>query len=331
MKDYLVVYHKEDNDGVMSCALAVKFIKMQNKTYDLLGVNYNDLAKLWDACTVQHWHENYENLIMTDISFGDPRIMKTLKENFGNRFSWVDHHAPIIKESFKHGFSDLNGVRDTAKSAILCMYQYLYDPFNECYNEKSCPELLVILSAWDSFSYEREGYELRYVQAVNMGVNFSYNLNVERMLDLLDYIMMERDGKYYDALSIEDSLIHELWLSGATILEYNNSVYAQLMENNAEHDWTVGPDNRPASVLFMQGASNSTMFATVKDKSKNGIVVKRTHDGHWGLSLYNTNTDDTFHCGEYLKKKYKGGGHVGAAGCLLTDRQFNKMLKTKHL
>ena len=62
---------------------------------------------------------------------------------------------------------------------------------------------------------------------------------------------------------------------------------------------------------------------------KNGIIFKRMSDGKWGISLYNTNLDDTFHCGEYLKKNYKGGGHVGAAGCQVTEAKFKRMLKTK--
>ena len=30
-----------------------------------------------------------------------------------------------------------------------------------------------------------------------------------------------------------------------------------------------------------------------------------------------------------LKKEYNGGGHVGAAGCQITEAKFKRMLKTK--
>ena len=64
---------------------------------------------------------------------------------------------------------------------------------------------------------------------------------------------------------------------------------------------------------------------------KNGIIFKRNSDSTWTISLYNVNDDDDFHCGEFLLKKYKGGGHKGAAGCTLKESKFIKMLKTKEI
>ena len=71
------------------------------------------------------------------------------------------------------------------------------------------------------------------------------------------------------------------------------------------------------------------MFNSVKDKVKNGIIFKRMPDGNWSISLYNTNLDDTFHCGEYLKENYNGGGHIGAAGCQVSEEKFKRMLRIK--
>ena len=47
------------------------------------------------------------------------------------------------------------------------------------------------------------------------------------------------------------------------------------------------------------------------------------------MSMYNINEDECTHCGEFLKKKYNGGGHKGAAGCTFTEAQFIKILKSK--
>ena len=73
---------------------------------------------------------------MVDISFNNAKRMLKLKKMFGPKFVWCDHHKPIIDESFRLGFDDVNGIRDTSKSAILCVYQYLFDPFNEKYNDQ---------------------------------------------------------------------------------------------------------------------------------------------------------------------------------------------------
>ena len=73
------------------------------------------------------------------------------------------------------------------------------------------------------------------------------------------------------------------------------------------------------------------MFESCKDYSDNGIIFKRNQDTTWTISLYNTNNEDEFHCGEYLKKKYKGGGHKGAAGCTISEKKFLKILKNKRI
>jgi nanoRNase/pAp phosphatase (c-di-AMP/oligoRNAs hydrolase) len=49
------------------------------------------------------------------------------------------------------------------------------------------------------------------------------------------------------------------------------------------------------------------------------------------MSLYNIYDNDNFNCGTYLKENYNGGGHVGAAGCTITNTKFIKILKTKKI
>jgi nanoRNase/pAp phosphatase (c-di-AMP/oligoRNAs hydrolase) len=73
------------------------------------------------------------------------------------------------------------------------------------------------------------------------------------------------------------------------------------------------------------------MFKSVADKVGHGIVFKHRPDSNWVVSLYNTNIEETFHCGDYLKEKYGGGGHQGAAGCTLTQEQFISVLTKKEL
>ena len=74
------------------------------------------------------------------------------------------------------------------------------------------------------------------------------------------------------------------------------------------------------------------MFKELRNgNNQNGIVFKRTPTGDWTVSLYNVNDWDDFHCGEYLKNKYKGGGHLGAAGATISQAKFIKMLKTKEI
>lgn len=321
---YLIIYHKEDNDGVFSGALAYNYVKEYLGKTDivLFGTEYNELNKLWTSGEVYNWE--YDNIIMTDISFNYPEAMQYLYNKFGDKFVWVDHHTPIIKESFKYKFDSCPGLRDPSNSAIINIYKYLYDQFEENCTNKKIPELLRVLSAWDSFTFEREGYELDFVSKVNIGINYMYNLDIERVIVLLRNLVVF--GEDYD-VEANNSYIQSAYTIGDIILTYKKQEDERLIKNCGDFNWTV--DGREACALFIQGPSNSQIFNSVKDKVKNGIVFKRMTDGNWGISLYNTNLDDAFHCGEYLKKNYKGGGHVGAAGCQVSEKEFKRMLKTK--
>lgn len=340
-KKYLIIYHKEDNDGVFSAAIFYDYIvnELKYKLEDLcfIGADYNELTKFAKENPVVQLHEDFENIIMTDISFNDVSYMKALWKEFDNHFIWCDHHAPIIRESIAHNFDDIPGIRDTSRSAILCAWKFLYDQFDEAYNAKKVPELLRILSAWDSWSYEREGYEFEYVRDVNKGVTITYNLElgkVNLIIGLLKSWTSDDNNKIKD-----DDIIKKLKDYGHVINEYEDRTMENIIKNVGDCSWQIldydkensaHPIIHKACAIFHQGATNSTMFKCLrKTEIRHGLVFKHSPNGNWVMSMYNINDDDSFHCGEFLKEKYKGGGHKGAAGCTLTQNQFIKILKNK--
>ena len=317
---HLLIYHKEDNDGVFSGALIYNYFKehLKENNIQLFGTDYNELNKLWENREVYNW--DFDKIIMTDISFNDPNAMQYLYEKFGNNFFWIDHHTPIIKESHNHKFYGCPGLRDSSNSAIVNAYKFFYKENNKI------PELRKVLSAWDSFTFEREGYELKYVSKVNIGIKFMFDLDINKVINLLRNLVVY--GEDSD-VEVNKSLISSAYTYGDIILTAKEQEDAQLIANCGDFSWTV--NGRTACALFVQGPSNSQIFKTVKDKVKNGVIFKRLKDGNWVISLYNANLDDTFHCGEYLKNKYNGGGHLGAAGCQISEKQFIEILKTHEI
>lgn len=347
-KKYLIIYHKEDNDGVFSGALFYDYLinRMGCKLEDLcfLGADYNMLAEFSKDNKVEDLHKDFENLIMTDISFNDVSYMKKLWKEFGSNFVWCDHHAPIIKASFENHFDDVPGVRDTKRSAILNVWKFLYDQFDEAYNEKKVPELLRILSGWDSWSYEREGYEFEYVRNINKAVTVNYELKLGEARKLVHdlyvvYVEHQPSGKMSEVFK-DGSLIEQLHETGKKLNEYDDQVMRDIIEKSGDRTWKLAIWNedkqefsyRNACTIFHQGQSNSTFFKSLIDTNcQNGIVFKHQPNGNWVVSLYNVKDGDSFHCGEFMKRSYKGGGHAGAAGCTLTEAQFIKVLKSKIL
>ena len=331
---YLLIYHKDDNDGLISGALINKWLKFTYKKdadITLCPSTYSELFELWESGEVANsWNNEYDYIIMTDLSFNEVSAMKYLKNTFKNHFIWIDHHAPAIKASIKEGYGGLEGYRDTNQSAILNAYRYFYDPLNITRENGTLPNVLRVLSAYDSFSYEREGYEFDYVEAVNLGANSMYELDFDKCTQMLNDILYYDYTEYVWKASINnDYILANLEKCGKIIQKYERQKNKKIITDYGDGDWFIENTNRKCIVLFMQGQTSLIMFDSVKHLYSNAAVFKRTPTGNWTMSLYNTNINDNFHCGEYLKEKYKGGGHSGAAGCTLPESKFLKMLKTK--
>ncbi len=358
MKKYLLIYHKEDNDGVFSAALFYNYLiyhlKTNKNNIELFGASYDDLTNFIKKHNIDELPELYTNIIMTDISFNTD-FMKKLYNKFKSDFIWCDHHAPIIKDSFKYNFCDIPGVRETNRSAILCVYKYLFDPFDEQYKNKDIPELLRILSAWDSWTYEQENYKFEYVKNINKAVSFIYKLNFNEIKQYLEDSTLLFDNiinsdKTSDALKqyISDKTnidLKNLEDIGNILGAYDDINNENLIKNFGDYNWKITTGNtlfggeklyRTACAIFYQGPTNSTMFKSLihnnSDDIMNGIVFKHLPDSNWGVSIYNIRDhDDSFHCGDFLKTKYNGGGHKGAAGCTITEDKFIEILKKKEL
>lgn len=349
-KNYLIIYHKEDNDGVFSGAMFYDYLlntlKIPTDNITLIGADYNLLNYYAASHAPEDLKEIYDSIIMTDISFNS-EYMKKLYDEFDTKFIWCDHHAPIIKESQKLNFDNCTGIRNTCKSAILCVYEFLYDQFNINYNkierntpipeyDREFPEFFRILSGWDSWSYEREGYSNDWCRHINKGTTIEFGLNFNKVLSVVNYII----NIYQKGLDIryENDLIDNMYKLGKQLNDYDDGVMENIIKNSGDCSWKVRFDDkdkgRPlyhsACAIFHQGATNSLMFKSLKRKGINhGLVFKHQTDGNWVLSMYNVNEDEWTHCGEFLKDRYNGGGHKGAAGCTLTEEQFINILKNK--
>lgn len=317
---FLIIYHNEDNDGLFSAALFNYYLahdlKINSNDIIEMGSNYNELAKI-DNKAIHKWKEEYSHIILLDLSFNDIKKMKLLKKEFGNNFIWIDHHSPIIVESVFKKFDDINGIRQTDRSTILLVCKYCWDQLDENYNKKNIPELLRILSAYDSFTYEKEGYDLETVNCINKAVTNETQLDLNRTKMVVFELMNDPD---YPSLT-------NLYKLGLSLDKYDVFKNKIITDNYGDCSWKV--NDNPACAIFCQGPSNSLMFNGID--VKHGIVFKRNKNATWTISLYNVKNDEKFHCGEYLKQKYSGGGHSGAAGCQIDENKFIEILKCKKI
>ena len=87
-KKYLIIYHKEDNDGLFSMGIIYNYLihelRVDRKNIDLFGADFNDMKRICSdkgvdkKNTIDKFMEDYSNIIMTDISFNDVNVMKKL-------------------------------------------------------------------------------------------------------------------------------------------------------------------------------------------------------------------------------------------------------------
>ena len=321
---YLIVYHLEDNDGVCSAAI-IKYYLLNNlhaSHVDLFPATYAILDNVVKHNFMEF--EGYDSLIMTDVSFNGFENMEHVFEMFGKNFVWIDHHAPIIKESEIRKYDiKINGVRDSSRSAILNAYKYCFDEFDIKYNSGTAPLIFRYLSARDSWSTNRENLDFEKTRAVNAGFTSISKISVDWFFERIGRIIDPEDYRY------NDEVIEEMYSVGKKIVDEADRRSEELVKNCGQGGYTV--NGRSAILLFTSGPTNSLIFKTVKDKYQNAICVKSSNDGRVILSLYNTGFDDhSFHCGEYLKKTYGGGGHEGAAGCTISKEVFvEHFLKSK--
>ena len=343
---YLIIYHREDNDGLFSGSIMYDYLihklNIDPENIDRLPADYNILAEFSKEMKVEELHQKYMLIIMVDISFNDWKYMKKLYKEFNTDFVWCDHHAPIIHLSQEKHFNEIPGVRDTNRSAILNVWKYLYDQFDEDYNKRAVPEYLRILSAWDSWTYEREELNFEFCRNVNKGTTIKLNLDMNEILPIIrDLVEIYVDGKNKFEFSM-DELIRDFEEYGKILNRYDDIVMQNILNESGDKEWQLDLSDeeiavtkfRKACAIFHQGQSSSALFYSLRETNpelKNVIVFKHQNNNNWVISLYNIYDNDTFHCGDFLRDKYSGGGHKGAAGCTLTQEQFIKILKNKVL
>lgn len=350
-KRYLIIYHKEDADGLVSAAIIYNYIlyKLHNGddntiVIDTFGATYNELTAMINqygaankGMIVDILFHQYDCIFMTDISFNESEVMKLLYNKFKDSFVWIDHHFPIIHTSYKEKFDNIPGKRDTRTSAIGLSYIYCYgdDMFKQLDEQiKEIPVIFKQLAGYDSFNWEYHGCTFEECYNVNKGFEYLTKLDFDIILIKVKNILSSRDNT-----SLLYNIKNDYYDKGKEIAEYEDEYWNNIIKTSGDDTFVIdgkyGPE-RKTLVLVMQGKTCSTYFKSlINTDIKNVVVFKRVPNPKdnkvWTASVYNIKREDDeeFNVGMYLKKRYKyAGGHRGCGGFSATNTQFNKIFKT---
>lgn len=343
----LIVYHSEDNDGAGSAGVVMAFLGMfgiggervgetpgaEIPEYDIMeiGVTHTELNRYWEnhkkgirgegLKDIANWMM-CDRLFMVDIAFADADAMDDMHRRFGDKFAWCDHHAPAIEASKKKGFGKCGGVRKTSQSAILNTWEYMC---SLCKADERPSDEIVMLSDYDSWKWvgmDKYRDNADFLLNFNSGIAFESGLNPYWFMDWVR-MYLGRDVKHHETAA-------ECRASGRVIRKHDARRLGKAIRECSDTSWTCS--GRKTCMLITTEYVNSLVFKNnLKDKRiRNGAVLKcRGASGKWELSIYNVSDKDEFHCGEYMRSKYGGGGHAGAAGCTIDEATAMKMIRTK--
>lgn len=396
----LVIYHKEDADGLVSAAIVYCYLNGLttdkiiagydhnymiddivddindkvaeqinnniNTDFKFIGTTYAELSDMLlknggTSKLVKHWHEDYNRIIMVDISFNETDVMYSLYKEYGTNFYWFDHHKPIINASYndKKPFYNIQGFRDTNTSTLMLVYHYFYGIIKLDSLQQSMEGaniLLRALAGYDSWQPEKHNLkvenEFNYAMTITRGFEYMTKLSLPLVVFYISYAIAEdlskqlhyyneninfndkafsvKVGKFYTYYNTENCItIKEIIKYGEIIINNNNILWENAVKQFGDRTFNINGEE--TCVLFMQTGCNSTVFSFLKSSNtKHVAVFKRIPTANskkqWNISLYNVNDDDNLNIGKYLKDKYNGGGHCGAGGCTISQSQFNKIM-----
>jgi hypothetical protein len=201
---------------------------------------------------------------------------------------WIDHHATAIDAMAGHV---VEGIQTVGIGACALTWAFLYP-------NVAVPWWLRLLAQYDVWEN---------------GDVTDWN---QRILPF-QYAMLSQETDPVRNLPIWQGLMNpvtacaDLILEGQAILRYltqNNKIYAKTAAFE-----TVFEGLR--AIAINRAMASSQLFDTVYDPTRHDVMIAfHMHkSGRWKYSFYATNP--AINCG-VLAKKWGGGGHVGAAGCM---------------
>lgn len=335
-KKVLIIYHREDNDGVCSAAIIESFIERYKNvnefqySYKYYGANYNDLSTVWneyinhkEGSKLEKWI-GFDEVFMSDISFNEIDAMNFMYKSLEKHFHWCDHHKPIIDASKSNMYGEAPGIRKTNQSALLNTWEYMCKYMD---NGRKPSKYIVQLSDYDSWQWvNKQEYSTPDAKndlfAFNTGVTRTSNLNVAWFKNWITLFLNLNDESHTKIA--EDCLEF-----GKIVMKLDNERTTRAINTYGDNEWTFNGEK--ACVLFTTDRFNSNSFTIVFENTDvlHGVTFKREPNGNWVMSAYNVSEDNETDCGKYLKNKYNGGGHKGAAGCTVSEDKFIELLKTK--
>lgn len=315
------IYHSIDLDGWMSAAIVKHYYKLNSKKY--LEGDIEDIADNDSIAFIGYNYgqpipnlSEYSKVIMCDISFPKNEMEKIANSGIGvSNFIWIDHHISAIKDmSETHFAKTANGLRDTKYAACELTWMYFF--------KDKMPEIVRVLGRYDCFGHKGTDEEI-YVLEFQYGTRTCISNYNDAYNYLYNCLMQTNIG----------SIEHSIWLNGKAIYRYLCTDAKQSYKNGftIHFDEIVLDDNgfpncrqRQKFICINKERFNPINFGIdYHADGYDGAACFHYADGKWKFSIYN---DDGVADCSIIAKQFGGGGHKGAAGFIVDNDTFYKII-----
>lgn len=300
----LIIYHRVDYDGVFSLMVAKYALSHIDdiESVDALGYNYGE--------NIPEIPLDYDQVIMVDISFPPEVMMELKKRNDENlqQIIWIDHHITAIDDSSKYGYDTLPGLRYNGQAAVENTWDYFYEG-------EEAPMIIQLLGTYDVWNKSRYDWE-NLVLPLQFALKAIYNFDLEKIWEELPELFTA------DITELEKTII---W-PGTLILKYLRGTWKSAVKHYS-FPCTVGEKYSGLAMLTTEYSSNAFGEET-KNYDVCIVLNYNPQTGMFKTSMYvDPERDTDFHAGEYMKLKFGGGGHRGAAGGQVPMEDFLRLIQ----
>lgn len=315
------VYHAIDLDGWMSAAIVKHWFESTQMiksdaihTIEFISYNYGQpLPGLAD----------YDQVILVDISF-PKEIMLELNVRLGEKLIWIDHHQRTVNEVnayiIEHGIPMEGLVTEDGELKAACELAWEY-----FFPKETMPELVRLLGRYDCFGHMGTPEERKVVE-------FQYGArecisSYEEAYQKLSHCTHVKESEYW--LLQAQVIVAQILEKGRSIYGYLCTEAKQVYQNGFDINIDLDPEYRTGKI---------SKFICINKERFNAInfgidyhalgydgqaCFHRMKDGKWSFSFYSQTVDCSV-----IAKLFGGGGHKGAAGCVVNDETMLKIINS---
>lgn len=297
MKKIAIVYHRIDFDGICSYAVVRRHLEENPRGGRITPVPYTHGDPVPNLST-------FDLVYVADICLPD-EVMVSLMDS--GRLVWIDHHATSIDASVAAGYDGAPGLRRVGVGACELCWEYLFTD--------EAPKVVRYLSAYDVFDKGRFDWD-------GTVLPFQYGMRNRIALDANLFCSM------FGALckAGPGGILKE----GRAILSYVRSTGRI---SCGAYGFEVRFAGRHKALCLLTATFGSIpMEETARERGCDVVLcVNRIDAGKYKVSAYSPFSERPVHLGNYFRDTYGGGGHAGAAGCVIGQETFLRLLNEKVL